>query len=231
MGYYKELKKTMTPEKKEFAKKDWFAFYVGRPLSYLLTIPFLVCNFKPNTISVISTVEVVFASVVLAMGHSRIVGYAGVLLFFIWNLLDGVDGNIARMKKNGTPIGSTFDAMSGYAAMFLIFFSAGIYTYNINGNAIFIIIGAVSGMSMLFPRLIMHKAAESRSAGAKADLGNRKNFTFVQTLALNLTSVAGLMQPLLLLAVIFNLSAYYTVFYCVLNVAVMLVSLKRILTN
>jgi len=33
--------KTMSPEKRKSAKNDYFAFYVGRPLSYILTIPFL----------------------------------------------------------------------------------------------------------------------------------------------------------------------------------------------
>ena len=30
--------KTMSPEKRKSAKNDYFAFYVGRPLSYILTI-------------------------------------------------------------------------------------------------------------------------------------------------------------------------------------------------
>ena len=34
--------KTMSPEKRKSAKNDYFAFYVGRPLSYILTIPFFV---------------------------------------------------------------------------------------------------------------------------------------------------------------------------------------------
>ena len=33
--------KTMSAEKKNSAKNDYFAFYIGRPLSYVLTIPFL----------------------------------------------------------------------------------------------------------------------------------------------------------------------------------------------
>ena len=33
--------KTMSPEKRKSAKNDYFAFYIGRPLTYVLTIPFL----------------------------------------------------------------------------------------------------------------------------------------------------------------------------------------------
>ena len=42
--------KTMSPEKRKSAKNDYFAFYVGRPLSYILTIPFLYTNITPNTV-------------------------------------------------------------------------------------------------------------------------------------------------------------------------------------
>ena len=34
--------KTMTPAKRAMAHNDYFAFYIGRPISYLLTIPFLL---------------------------------------------------------------------------------------------------------------------------------------------------------------------------------------------
>lgn len=40
--------KTMSPEKRKSAKNDYFAFYVGRPLSYILTIPFLYTNVMFN---------------------------------------------------------------------------------------------------------------------------------------------------------------------------------------
>lgn len=48
--------KTMNTEKRKSAKNDYFAFYIGRPLSYILTIPFLYTNISPNTVSVLSIV-------------------------------------------------------------------------------------------------------------------------------------------------------------------------------
>ena len=45
--------KSMTPEKRAMARNDLFAFYIGRPLSYVLTIPFLYTGLSPNTISII----------------------------------------------------------------------------------------------------------------------------------------------------------------------------------
>ena len=42
MNIVKDLaEKTMTEEKRAQAKNDIFAFYIGRPISYVLTVPFL----------------------------------------------------------------------------------------------------------------------------------------------------------------------------------------------
>lgn len=229
MGYLKQLQGTMTDEKKREAKHDLFAFYVGRPLSYIITIPFLWVNSKPNTISLIAAIEVLIAAVVL--GRADTIGYAvlGWLLFFLWNLLDGVDGNIARLKKNGSKIGSVYDAMSGYEAMFLMYFSAGIYCYNVSGNVNQIIIGALSGMFVLFPRLIMHKTNTELGVSQKNELADKKNFGFVKIVALNLTSISGLVEVLLLLAIIFGQMVIFNWIYFVINLVVMLASLIKVL--
>ena len=42
--------KSMTPEKRAMAKNDLFAFYIGRPLSYVLSIPFMYMNISPMII-------------------------------------------------------------------------------------------------------------------------------------------------------------------------------------
>ena len=114
--------KTMSPEKRKSAKNDYFAFYVGRPLSYILTIPFLYTNISPNAVSLISIIPIIIGFVLMCIGTTKTMLIAGWLMFFLWNLLDGVDGNIARYKKQFSKMGSVYDAMSGYIAMVLSFF-------------------------------------------------------------------------------------------------------------
>lgn len=233
MSYYHDLKNTMTEEKKKNAKNDYFAFYIGRPLSYILTVPFLQLNIKPNFVSILSTVEVIFASVVLSVSYNVKIAVIGWLLFFLWNLLDGVDGNIARLKKISTDLGSVYDAMSGYAAMFLFFFSAGIYAFNISDNKyayIQIIIGAISGMAELFPRLVMHKAKnEVGNASNIKSVADKSNFGALKKMALNITSISGMVQPFLLIAIIFNCVPFFNSIYFIINVSVMVVSIYKIL--
>ena len=98
--------KTMSPEKRKSAKNDYFAFYIGRPLSYILTIPFLYTSISPNTVSLISIIPIIVGFVLMCIGSTKKVLIVGWLMFFLWNLLDGVDGNIARYKKQFSKMGS-----------------------------------------------------------------------------------------------------------------------------
>lgn len=114
--------KTMSPEKRKSAKNDYFAFYIGRPLTYVLTIPFLYTNISPNAVSYISFVPTIVGFVLLAMGKNELALFGGWFAFFLWSMLDGIDGNIARCKKQFSKMGDTLDAAAGYFAMALIFF-------------------------------------------------------------------------------------------------------------
>ncbi|MDG2982022.1 CDP-alcohol phosphatidyltransferase family protein [Latilactobacillus curvatus] len=221
----------MTPEKKVNAKKDLFAFYIGRPLSYVLTIPFLWLKIQPNIVSIIASIEIIIAGAILASSYSIQMALVGWFLFFLWNLLDGVDGNIARLRKNGSKIGSVYDAMSGYEAMFLLYFCAGIYAFHLSHNVDYlqIIIGAISGVSVIFPRLIMHKANTELGTGDESKLTNKKSFGIFKTIALNITSISGFVQIFLLLAIISNTVKLFNNLYLLINVAIMLVSIRNVL--
>ncbi len=236
----KDLAKvTMTPEKKAMAKNDYFAFYIGRPLSYILTIPFLYTNITPNTVSVISIIPLIIGFVLSCFAKTKLLLIITWLCFFLWNLLDGVDGNIARYKKQFSPMGSVFDAMAGYVAMIFSFFAWGIIAENNQGlianyiniqRGTFIILGAMSGIFVIFPRFIMHKIIstcgnnESTSA-----LKEKNNYGIIKIIGLNLISISGFVQVLMLTAVLFNWCDLFTIGYFVLNLLIMVASLIKML--
>lgn len=232
-------KETMTAEKKASAQNDYFAFYVGRPLSYVLTIPFLYTKLSPNTISLISIIPLVVGGFLCYSGDSLEIFVSAWACFFLWNLLDGVDGNVARYKKQFSRMGSVFDAMSGYVAMVLSFFGWGIIAAHRPGllqnfillpSDIYIVLGALSGIFVIFPRLIMHKAITTLGKqNSIDDIKNKANYGLVKTVALNLTSVAGFLQIFMLIAVLFNVEDLFTVGYFFFNLLVMLVSLNSLL--
>lgn len=232
-------KETMSPEKRASAKNDYFAFYVGRPLSYVLTIPFLYTRISPNMVSVISIIPLLIGFVLMYIGQSKQMLCLGWLMFFIWNLLDGVDGNIARYKKQFSKLGSVYDAMSGYAAMVLSFFAWGIAAAHNPGifqrimplpTDIYIIMGGISGVAVIFPRLVMHKVISTSGESKSTDsVKNKSEFGFLKIIALNLTSIAGFVQVLMLLAILIDMLDLFTIGYCFLNCGIMIISLYSVL--
>lgn len=231
--------KTMSESKKASAKNDIFAFYVGRPLSYVLTIPFLYTNIKPNTITLLSIIPTAVGFTLSCFVDTKLGMIFCWLMYFLWNLLDGVDGNVARYKKQFSQLGSVYDAMSGYLAAALTFFSTAIMAAHSDGilqsNDILntdalIIIGGLSALFNMFPRLVMHKAiTEMGSKEDVAEVSDKKNYSIVKIIALNLKSAAGGAQVLMLVAICLGITDIYSVCYFLFNILVMLTSLKTIL--
>lgn len=236
---YREIEqRTMTPEKKAIARNDYFAFYVGRPMSYLLTIPLIHTSITPNQISLLSILVLVCGFALIVFSSSIVMFVIGWLLFFLWNLLDGVDGNIARYKKIFSKYGEIYDAMSGYLAMFLTYFAVGIIAAKTDELITlpqllpehYMVLGALSGFFVVFPRLIMHKIISTNgSMDTVMEVKDKSSFSLPKTIALNLTSVTGFAQVTMLLAILFNLSNIYTILYFLVNILIMLVSLRKML--
>lgn len=219
-------RKTMSPAKKAMAKNDYFAFYVGRPLSYLLTVPFVKTNITPNQISYLSIIPLIVGFIIMILTTDFVVLLLAWFLFFLWNLLDGVDGNLARYREQYSKDGSVVDAMAGYVAMVLTYFGAGIVAAHLNDSDIYIILGALSGISLIFPRLVMHKyintVAQDESVSSIKD---KSDFNTIKILALNMTSITGIPQVLLLLTILTNQWVLFTLVYFTINFLLMIFSL------
>ncbi|SNK22105.1 WciO [Streptococcus pneumoniae] len=230
MSIYKLCKdierKTMSPAKKAMAKNDYFAFYVGRPLSYLLTVPFVKTNITPNQISYLSIIPLIVGFIIMIFTTDFVVLLLAWFLFFLWNLLDGVDGNLARYREQYSKDGSVVDAMAGYVAMVLTYFGVGIVAAHLTDSDIYIILGALSGFSLIFPRLVMHKyintVAQDESVSSIKD---KSDFNTIKILALNMTSITGIPQVLLLLTILTNQWVLFTLVYFTINFLLMIFSL------
>ena len=230
--------KTMTAEKRASAKNDLFAFYIGRPISYVLTIPFLYTNITPNTVSLFSIIPIIVGFVLACVAKSKTMMILAWSMFFLWNLLDGGDGNIARYKKQFSRMGSVYDAMAGYLAAAFTFFAAGVMASHSNGFLLsnnyvtsewLIILGGTTGLFNMFPRLVMHKAITVLgSKETTKEISEKQNFGLIKIIALNLKSCAGGAQVVLLVSIIFGFLDMYTVFYFFFNALIMLGSLRSV---
>lgn len=237
MNIVKDMaQKTMTPEKRKQAKNDFFAFYIGRPLSYVLTVPFLKLKIKPNTVSLISIFPSIIGFLLVGFGNTLTIKLIGVLMFFLWNLLDGVDGNIARYTKQFSKTGSLWDATSGYVAMVMTFMAMGTgcyygeCTFLLIDQVLMVVLGGISAILIIFPRLVMHKRMTSIGNDEKTEsVKDKSQYGIIKILALNLISISGFIQVLMLLAVIFKMMDIFTICYFIINLLICVVSVTKLL--
>ena len=232
-------RKTMTEEKKKSAKNDIFAFYIGRPISYVLTIPFLAAGMKPNTVSFLSPFPSLLGFLFLGFGDTMAERVTGTALFFLWNFMDGVDGNIARYTNQTSKLGVLWDATSGYLAMTLMYFAAGISVMHTGASPValwpqlpdyyYIIFGALTSICALFSRLVMHKKMILFTKEEGKKLSDKSTYSGIRLLGLNLTSPSGFVQVILLLAVLLNFNRAFVMFYFIIQLTAAVYSLTVLL--
>ena len=234
---YKEVYNQVMPEKKRREERfNIFAHWVGRPISILMTLPLINTKIKPTTITKISIVFVIIGFILISFGTSILIKVIGWVCFLIWNLLDGVDGNLARCTNRCSLMGDLWDTTAGYIAMILTYFSASISGFFdisrvilINDYWILILGGATAVMS-IFPRLVMHKKKSSdiNDIGVKK-LSDKQNFGLKNIIAMNFISPSGLMQIFFLICIIYHLLNLFVIFYFLVNLFIMFFSLYQLL--
>lgn len=234
---YKEVYEIAVPKKKrEMERWNLFAAYIGRPISVMLTIPLIETNVKPSTITFLSILAAIIGFSLFATGGGLLYYLIGWFFFFVWNILDGVDGNLARCQGSCSPLGELWDATGGYAAMVLTYLSVGIAAYY-DENVVsycsphyYLIFCGLTAVLSIFPRLILHKRKNlNMSHDIINELQDKGNFGFVQIVSMNLVSVSGFMQVLFLICIVTHTLNLFTCFYLLINLLMCLLSLKKLL--
>lgn len=233
----KEIYNVCVPPAK--AKTDrlipWL-YFVIRPLSILFTKPILKTSLSPVQVTFVSMLATLVGFSFLGFGQSVVMRVYGWIGFFVWAVLDCVDGNVARCKGLASERGALWDATGGYMALSLIFFAVGIAAYNDTNivefldKHLYIVIGGLTSLMSLFPRLVMQKkkAGENDAAAVKA-VGDKASFSLPKIIALNLESAIGLMQVVVLLGIFFHFLNIFIICYFILNFIIMVYSLYTLL--
>ncbi len=230
-------KATMTDEKRKVARLLPFGYYIGRPITYVLTVPFLYTKITPNMISILSILCALSGFVINCIFNTSIMLTVGWILFFMWSIFDGVDGNIARYKKQFSQYGDALDAMGGYVCIVCMLFSSGIAAYNTEcvldvylpwDKIALIICGGLAALFNIFPRLMMYyiiaTAKHNDSENARS-VRDKEHYGFIKIIILNLTAPSDFMLLLLIPAIWLQALDIYTYVYFVLSFLGMIVSL------
>lgn len=84
-------------------KKERYFIWDGwvlRPLSILFTIPLLKTKIKPTDVTILSVIFSLVGGVLLCWPtDGMLLPILGWSCFFLWAILDNVDGNLARATK------------------------------------------------------------------------------------------------------------------------------------
>lgn len=223
-------------EKRKEEKFNIWVAVIVRPLSMVVTKPFLGIKIKPIRVTAFSLLCSLAGFFILSFTHTMPLKVLGWFLFFGWAVLDCVDGNYARYTKQCSQLGALWDATGGYTAMVLMYFACGIVAFS-DTNVVevfdpyyYLILGGATAVFSIFPRLVMHKKKSCvDSSGAVSELSDKKSFGLSQIIAMNLVSPCGFMQVILLISILLHITNLFICFYFIINLGIMSLSLYKLL--
>jgi hypothetical protein len=115
---YKESLKAIEAE-------EIFDLLIYRPLAFLFVTATYSINLTPNQVSLMAMAIGVLGGVLFGCGSAECLTW-GAVCYFLSNTLDCADGQIARLKKNGTRIGRIVDGFIDYVVSIAVFLGIGI---------------------------------------------------------------------------------------------------------
>ena len=98
---------------------------IYRPMGFFLVKAVQRTSVTPNQLTLTALLFGVLAGLSFAAGPG-VAFVAGGIFYFLFNVLDCSDGQLARIKHNGTPAGRIIDGVADYIAGLAVLFGLGI---------------------------------------------------------------------------------------------------------
>jgi phosphatidylglycerophosphate synthase len=116
MNWVEEYKKSLKMKEVE----EIFDLIFYRPVAFLFVRAVYKTDLTPNGISKAAILMGVIAGCFYSLGQ-LVYFRIGALFYVLFNILDCSDGQLARLKKNGTPVGRIIDGISDYLAAIAVY--------------------------------------------------------------------------------------------------------------
>ena len=210
------------------ASNPWWCRAVLRPISMPIAWWLYRAGIRGNTVSAAGLLLCVLAACLLAY-PSYAGGLVAALLFNGVALIDCVDGNIARARKETGPRGDWIDAMIGYTTYLLLPLALGFRVSFEGGEPYAMLPVALGGLAAGFNSYTRLTHQKYEAAHLKAGIVQEPGSA--QTRAARLmdaiakpTGLVGFMMPALLLVVALGAEMYYLWFYAALYLAAAVVT-------
>lgn len=234
---YKQILDSL-PVKKNSNSSWWVKLWV-RKTSFFFTYVFINLGFSPNGVSVLS-IFVTLTACALFMVPVKWVVIVAVALINFWLVLDCVDGNIARCRKQKTVYGEFVDDIGGYYTVAFVYLAVGVCAYNFGGalfgqnNMWLIVMGGVSSVCDILARLI-HKDYEhftdktlteaelkEKNSHESYEVTDKKSLSYIRRRIGKEIGISGTFMLLVIVCCIFNAYDLMTIFYFLFNGAALL---------
>ena len=219
--------RTSLPSEKNSFDSLWIRF-VLRPLSFPVTWVFLRLGSSANQVSCLAVLVSLIAAILMGTGEMCLV-IIGAFLFNFFALLDCVDGNIARVRKQESSYGGFMDALGGYVAFACALPAAGIaaehaktMSFPFICNLNYIIIGAIAAISTLTMRLAYQHF--SNVIGRKTE----KPGTFKYSVENNL-GITGVLMPAILVGTILRQLHWVVLCYAIYYVLAFIIVVVQLI--
>lgn len=147
------------------------ARYVNRNFSLAVTRLLKNTPIRPNHVTGFSLVVSFAAAISAAQATAVHPGWLvlGAVLWQLASMLDGVDGELARLKFTGSKLGEWFDTLTDDVGKFMFFVGSGIGAAATFGNSIWLVMMALAvtlqvGMSLAVYRKLLQTGSGSHYA-------------------------------------------------------------------
>jgi len=113
--------------------EEIFDLILFRPVSFVFVKLIYNTNITPNHISIVAMIIGVIAGLTFSFGTHTYFIIASIL-YFTSNTLDCADGQLARLKKNGTLLGRAIDGFIDYVVSTTIYICLGVAVAKMTGS-------------------------------------------------------------------------------------------------
>jgi phosphatidylglycerophosphate synthase len=145
MNWFREYKNSLKMAEVE----EIIDLILYRPLAFLLVISVYRTKIKPDHLTLTAMVMGIAGGFFYSFG-SHLTCIIGAIFYLLFNIFDCSDGQLARIKKNGTSVGRLLDGIADYIAAIAIY--AGIvigYTNKPGQPQAFVLLIALAGLSII----------------------------------------------------------------------------------
>jgi phosphatidylglycerophosphate synthase len=200
-------------------------YLVARPLSFWITPLFVRLGFTATAVTALGWVVLLCGLLLLAAGAAgRTYSIAGAAVLLAWGVLDCVDGNIARYRKQCSAFGALLDSLASSAIEILLPWCVGVALYRAAAAPpailaslgltrwYWVAIAAIHSVAAVFRKEV---SLRTEFGVARQDWSNRK-ITLWTVLP---RAVVGFKLPLLLLAAIARALDWFLLIYTAYSMA------------